>query len=560
MDDRSRTKADLIRELQLLRHQLSQCCATPGGPASDLLERLHDASLSIAEIMSIYDHSGLGLCVLDLDMRFIRINDTLATFNGVAAADHLGKTVLEVVPDLYDSAASVFRRVLETGAPVLNLPFNGETQAQPGVVRHWVEHWLPLVLPDGETIGVSIIVDEVTARVHAERELSRINANLDRLVRERTVELDRRSGQLASLASELTMAEHRERQRVAQFLHDHLQQLLVGARMQAHAVSYQDDSPSTKALARLNDILAEAIATTRSLVHDLAPPIRLSHELAEGFRWLVRDAKDRYQLQVAAQVDIDDTLNDAPEAVTVLLFTAARELLLNVVKHAGTRRARLRLTRHERAVVLQVSDEGRGMDPSLINEKKPLGFGLFSIRERVELLDGTFELDSTPGRGLRVVVSVPLPAVSRPSPATGPAQPSIALSRAPEGESSPTSPPEAISVLFVDDHRIVRESLVNLLKMDPGIHVVGEAANGQEAIECVELLQPDVVIMDISMPVMDGIEATRIIKHRWPSIRVIGLSMFDDAERGGLIREAGADGYLSKSVPPEQLIEAIKGR
>jgi len=73
----------------------------------------------------------------------------------------------------------------------------------------------------------------------------------------------------------------------------------------------------------------------------------------------------------------------------------------------------------------------------------------------------------------------------------------------------------------------------------------------------VEQLQPDVVVMDVSMPVMDGVEATQIIKSRWPGIKVIGLSMFDESERGARMREADADDYVSKSAPPEQLIEAI---
>jgi DNA-binding NarL/FixJ family response regulator len=71
-------------------------------------------------------------------------------------------------------------------------------------------------------------------------------------------------------------------------------------------------------------------------------------------------------------------------------------------------------------------------------------------------------------------------------------------------------------------------------------------------------LQPDIVIMDVSMPIMDGVEATRIIKHRWPHIKIIGLSMYDDANGGGRMRAAGADDYVSKSEPPEKLITAIR--
>jgi DNA-binding NarL/FixJ family response regulator len=115
-----------------------------------------------------------------------------------------------------------------------------------------------------------------------------------------------------------------------------------------------------------------------------------------------------------------------------------------------------------------------------------------------------------------------------------------------------------IRVLFADDHQIVRESLVNLLNTETDIHVVGQCDNGRKAVESAGQVQPDVVIMDVSMPVMDGVEATRVIKSRWPHIRIIGLSMYDDADGGGKMRAAGADEYVSKAGPPAELINAIR--
>jgi DNA-binding NarL/FixJ family response regulator len=88
---------------------------------------------------------------------------------------------------------------------------------------------------------------------------------------------------------------------------------------------------------------------------------------------------------------------------------------------------------------------------------------------------------------------------------------------------------------------------------------VGDAANGREAIDEVRRLGPDVVVMDISMPEMDGIEATRRIKAERPHVRIVGLSMFDKSDVERRMREAGADAYLSKSDPSEQLLAAIRG-
>jgi DNA-binding NarL/FixJ family response regulator len=115
-----------------------------------------------------------------------------------------------------------------------------------------------------------------------------------------------------------------------------------------------------------------------------------------------------------------------------------------------------------------------------------------------------------------------------------------------------------IKVMVVDDHRVVRAGLVAFLKQSPGLTVVGEAGNGEEAVALAAALQPDVVLMDMQMPVMNGVEATRQIKGRWPQIEVLVLTTYDDDELiwGGL--QAGAKGYLLKDAPPEELVRGIE--
>ncbi len=105
---------------------------------------------------------------------------------------------------------------------------------------------------------------------------------------------------------------------------------------------------------------------------------------------------------------------------------------------------------------------------------------------------------------------------------------------------------------------ILRQGLAGLLREEDDIELVGEASDGKMAVEMVRRLQPDVVIMDISMPVMNGIEATRIITHEMPDVRVIGLSMHDVDDMATAMRNAGAVGYLTKGCPSEQLFHAIR--
>jgi NarL family two-component system response regulator LiaR len=117
-----------------------------------------------------------------------------------------------------------------------------------------------------------------------------------------------------------------------------------------------------------------------------------------------------------------------------------------------------------------------------------------------------------------------------------------------------TSP---IRVLVVDDHVMVRKGLATILKVKPDLTLVGEASNGREALQLLERIQPDVVLMDLMMPQMDGIEATRQIRQRWPHVQVVALTSFQEKE---LVREAlqaGAVGYLLKNVTADDLAAAI---
>jgi len=115
-----------------------------------------------------------------------------------------------------------------------------------------------------------------------------------------------------------------------------------------------------------------------------------------------------------------------------------------------------------------------------------------------------------------------------------------------------------LRVLVVDDHRLVREGLISLLRLNPEIEVVGEASGGDEAVGKARSLKPDVVLMDISMPGMNGITATRLIKKDLPETKVIMLTMLDQEGYVYEAVKAGATGYLLKNTGLEELVKAIK--
>lgn len=115
-----------------------------------------------------------------------------------------------------------------------------------------------------------------------------------------------------------------------------------------------------------------------------------------------------------------------------------------------------------------------------------------------------------------------------------------------------------IKLLLVDDQSIVREGLCSLLQAKPDLEVIGTAENGKDAVAQALSLQPDVVLMDVRMPVMDGVAATRQLRQQAPAIKVLVLTTFDDDDYVARAMQCGAKGYLLKDTPSEELAQAIR--
>ena len=172
-------------------------------------------------------------------------------------------------------------------------------------------------------------------------------------------------------------------------------------------------------------------------------------------------------------------------------------------------------------------------------------------------MGGTLTVDSAPGCGTRVTVSVPLLLPAQEPVAQAEAAPSSDVPRiaASDGRSR---------VLVADDHEFLRQGVVRLLTKQRTLVVVGEAANGRDAVSLARLLRPDVIIMDVRMPVMGGAEATRLILSELPGVIVIGLSAFvDDGFRTEML-DAGAVDLLDKAEAgvrlPARIAECLAGR
>jgi PAS domain S-box-containing protein len=387
-------------------------------------------------------------------------------------------------------------------------------------------------------------------RTQAEEKLVYLNDTLEQQVAERTGLAEARSKKLQALAVELIEAEERERRQFAHLLHEDLQQMLAAARM--HLQSFPN-FPNEPLLKYVGQILEESITKTRSLSHELSPAVLHHSGLVHGLKWLIGQMKERFGFRVLLQADGAPVVESS--ALKLFAFRAVQELLFNTIKHAGVKQACVTLTGRDHHMVVTVSDRGCGFEIEDFSKgaKKP-GFGLLSIIERADYIGGSFKIETAPGEGCRFILTVPLDAID-------PSAKQVPLANEDNHlvMSGAVASTNETRILFVDDHRIMRQGLIKLMTGQPGIHMIGEAENGAEALELARHIRPDVIIMDISMPKMDGIEATRRIKAELPCARIIGLTMHDDDHLIGAMQEAGAEVVFKKDISAAEMVKAIYG-
>jgi signal transduction histidine kinase/CheY-like chemotaxis protein len=376
----------------------------------------------------------------------------------------------------------------------------------------------------------------------------------DRL-RELNSTLERRASKLRTLAAQLIQAEQRDRRRLAIVLHDHLQQLLFAARMKSGLMRRQTGEATLPlALAQLDEMLDQAIAASRTLALELSPPVLYDAGLATALDWLARHVGEEHGLTVA--LEISSRLDPVDEPIRVFLFQAVRELLANVVKHARTDQARVCadvvVDGDEQQIRVIVCDEGAGFDPVQLATTR--GIGLFALRERLEMLGGQLEIESRSGHGTRVALSVPYGSTESQLPAAAVTLPvAVGPQTARKAGGS-----KRIRVLVADDHPILRKGLVDLVREQADFELVGEASDGEEAVALALEKHPDIVLMDVTMPRLDGLGATRRITAALSEVRVIGLSMHQHDDMAQAMREAGAVAYLTKGGSADELLAAIR--
>ena len=386
----------------------------------------------------------------------------------------------------------------------------------------------------------AIIVIQILAigfgTVFGER-LSELSEERRRAMRQLQVAVDENVGlqrQLVVQAREAGVLD--ERARMAREIHDTIAHGLTGIVTQLEAAQQAADRPDAHERHVENAIrlARESLTEARRSVDASRPEILERATLEDG----LADVAERWSAINGVPVEFRTTgerLSLHPDIEEALLRTA-QEALANVGKHASASRAGVTLSYMGDVVTLDVRDDGVGFEVPDRAAGRTAGFGLTAMRQRMSRVAGTLAIESEPGGGT---------AISARVPAIG----------APQVERRIVKP---IRLLIVDDHPVVRDGLRGMFAGDPEFDVVGEASDGAEAMALADALGPDVILMDLRMPVVDGATAIARLSESGNPARVLVLTTYETDADVVTALEAGATGYLLKDSPRAELFRAVR--
>lgn len=510
---------------------------------------------------------GEGLYTVDDQGRVTSMNPAAEEMFGWTFAELRGLNMHEMTHHHYPDGRPFPRlecagfQVLTHGQPLKN--YEDVFIRKDGTFFDVIYSSAPMRDAAGKIDGLVVVFSDVTERKQAEKELREsearlrdLTASLETKVSQRTAELELQAIRLRKLATELSRVEQSERKRLAALLHDDLQQSLVAAKISlTYALDLIPDGCAAAETGRAEKMIGEAIETARNLTRELRPPALYEGGLIPALEALASETQRLYRIRVS--LSASEALPRFGEEFNALVFGCVRELLFNAAKHSGASEVSVAVSVCEGALHVVVSDRGNGFDADEATLQMSSGFGLFSIQERLAVVEGAIDIRSRVGEGCRVELIVPVSEIALAREHADAAGPSNVAQAAVDEKPYDAGTERRYRVVIADDHPIVREGIANVLDREERIRVIAQVGDGAEAVEAVERLRPDVVLLDVNMPRMDGIEAARKIHNRWPEVVIIGLSVQDDEATAGSMLRAGASVFIPKSDDPSKIANAI---
>ena len=460
-----------------------------------------------------------GAATLDTDGNVLYANGRLAELLGIPLEGLIGATLQDHAPSReWPRLQSLIERGRRHAATCeLSI---GEITGTRRVLRI---SFSPFRGPDLELICA--VVTEVTELVEATEAQQDSERKLQLL-----------SGRLLKLQDE-------ERRHISRDLHDVSGQNLAALNL---ALSQLENSccswPSQESVKLLGQCAAALRAGIAGDSHPLvrfASPLLEEVGLASAIRWYANGFGQRTGIEV--RIDAASNLVRLSQDAEIALFRVLQESLTNVHRYSETSTVEIRLGVQKDCVQLEIEDKGKGIPGDVLAARGNaalLGVGIQGMRERMRQLSGHLEIKSPPGEGTRVIAAVPVSGHEHETAVFPPDDGSEAQTEAGERE-----PSIAKRVLIADDHEMLREGIRRVLRNDKDWTVCGEASNGKEAVEKTKALDPDVVILDLSMPVLNGLDALRQIRQARPETKVLVFTVNNSDHVVREIVTAGADGY-----------------
>ena len=368
---------------------------------------------------------------------------------------------------------------------------------------------------------------------------------------------------LRQLSARLLQLQDEERRRIARDLHDTtgqklaIQSILL-ARLDKTAKGLDEESRKLLAECKtLNGQLVEEVRTVSYLLH---PPLLDELGLTSAVEWYAEGFSRR--TGIATDVKISPKFMRLPPDIEVTFFRIVQESLTNVHRYSGSSKAYVHLRATDDQIIVEVGDYGRGIDPEKLNAKDgtvaPLGVGIQGMTERMRQLSGKLEIKSKPKGGTMVIATLPMARLHAP----GSKESSAQSGDSPSGADTQTSDPQPSlprkRILVADDHEMLRRGVCTALQKQTDWEICGEAVNGREAVERATRLQPDLVIMDVEMPLLNGLAAAREILRNCPQTKILIFTVHESDQMVKDIYAAGVHACLSKDKGGRDLLRVVK--
>jgi PAS domain S-box-containing protein len=390
----------------------------------------------------------------------------------------------------------------------------------------------------GGEISISIVAQEVTALVEASKALHDSEASVH------------------SLSARILKVQDEERRRIARELHDNTGQELAIIAISLDQLAANPSQPPENLQKGIHECVAlvhKVEDEIRTLSYLLHPPLLDQLGLSAALRWYGEGFTKRTGIQIEVEVPQKSPRFAADKETA--LFRVVQEALSNVLRHSGSRTARLRFSVHNQVAEIVVEDQGKGMNPRKVaaaNAGRSLGVGIGGMRERLRQLGGTLEIHSE-SVGTRIVAALPVtetPTQESMAPPTE--EPRVGRERAVPQIGGRRR------ILIADDHEVTRRGIRSLFANELDLEICGEAKDGIEVVAKAKELKPDLILLDLIMPRSGGFSAAHRLRECGVQSRILVFTTHAYPGLERTLRSAGCDGYVLKGYASEDLIRGVR--